>query len=106
MAAHFFSGGMMPSDELALLVCAPLELVSRWRWSGTHYRRTAEAWLANIDAHRDEALTVLRRLHGGDALPCLQRWRMFFMACAELFGYAGGQEWWVSHYLFERAGAR
>lgn len=106
MAAHFFSGGMMPSDELALRVCAPLELVSRWRWSGTHYRRTAEAWLANIDAHRDEVLTVLRRLHGGDALPWLQRWRMFFMACAELFGYAGGQEWWVSHYLFERAGAR
>ena len=105
MAAHFFSGGMMPSDELALRVCGGLQPVGRWRWSGMHYRRTAEAWLANLDAHHDEALGVLRRLHGADAQRWLQRWRMFFMACAELFGYAGGQEWWVSHYLFERPDA-
>ena len=106
MAEHFFSGGMMPSDELALRVCGPMQAVCRWRWAGTHYQRTAEGWLANLDAHRDEALIVLRRLYGTDASPWLQRWRMFFMACAELFGYAGGQEWGVSHYLFARAGER
>jgi cyclopropane-fatty-acyl-phospholipid synthase len=100
MAEHFFSGGIMPSDDLALRVCWPLHAICHWRWSGTHYQRTAEGWLANLDAHRDEALTVLRRQYGTDAPQWLQRWRMFFMACAELFGYAGGQEWGVGHYLF------
>ena len=105
MAAHFFSGGMMPSDELAPRLCGALQPLCRWRWAGTHYARTAEAWLANLDAHRDEALAALRRAYGEDASRWLQRWRMFFMACAELFGYADGHEWWVSHYLFERGGA-
>jgi len=102
MAEHFFSGGMMPSDELALRVCGPLQPVGRWRWSGTHYQRTAEAWLANLDAHRDEAIEVLRRVYAGDGFRWLQRWRMFLMACAEMFGHDRGREWWVSHYLFER----
>ena len=105
MAAHFFSGGMTPSDELAVRVCGALQLAGRWRLAGTHDRRTAQAWLANLDAHHGEALGVLRRLHGAAAQRWLQRWRMFFMACAELFGYADGQEWWVSHYLFERPDA-
>ena len=102
MSRHFFSGGMMPSDELALRVSGPLELVQRWRWDGTHYEKTANAWLANLDARRDEAMTVLEGVHGDEAAMWLQRWRLFFMACAELFGHRAGQEWWVSHYLFER----
>ena len=103
MSRYFFSGGMMPSDELAPRLAGALRLVERWRWDGTHYEKTANAWLANIDDARDAVMPVLERTYGaGQAAHWLQRWRLFFMACAELFGYRGGQEWWVSHYLFER----
>lgn len=102
MSRHFFSGGMMPGDELPLRFQDRLRFLARWRWDGTHYERTANAWLANVDAHRVAVLEVLAATYGHDAAQWLQRWRVFFMACAELFGYRQGQEWWVSHYLFER----
>jgi cyclopropane-fatty-acyl-phospholipid synthase len=103
MSQHFFSGGMMPSDDLALRFQDKLHLLERWRWDGTHYEKTANAWLANTDAQRNEILPILAATYGVDsAEQWLQRWRLFFMACAELFGYNHGQEWWVSHYLFER----
>ena len=103
MSRHFFSGGMMPSDELPLRLQGPLRLLERWRWDGTHYEKTANAWLENLDAARGEAMAVLERAYGREQAPLwLQRWRLFFMACAELFGHRGGQEWWVSHYLFQR----
>ena len=103
MSRYFFSGGMMPSDELALRFQDHLRIVQRWRWDGRHYEKTANAWLANLDAARSEVMPVLVETYGAaDAAIWLQRWRVFFMACAELFGYRNGQEWWVSHYLFER----
>ncbi len=103
MSRHFFTGGMMPSDDLALHCQDSLKLVNRWRWNGTHYEKTANAWLAEMDAKRALVTPVLKETYGEDGAEIWrQRWRVFFMACAELFGYDRGQTWWVSHYLFER----
>jgi cyclopropane-fatty-acyl-phospholipid synthase len=103
MSRHFFSGGMMPSDELGARFQCEMRLVSRWRWDGTHYERTANAWLANMDANREALWPILERTYGAESAEIWwNRWRIFFMACAELFGYRSGQEWWVSHYLFGR----
>ncbi len=103
MSRHFFSGGMMPSDDLALLCQDDLRLAQRWRWDGTHYQRTAEAWLANMDAQRDALMPLFERSYGAEAAGVWwMRWRLFFMSVAELFGWADGQHWWVSHYLFDK----
>jgi cyclopropane-fatty-acyl-phospholipid synthase len=80
-------------------------LVERWTLPGTHYARTAEAWLANLDAHRPEVHAIFARTYGpSEARRFLHYWRTFFMSCAELWAYAGGTEWLVSHYLFARKG--
>ena len=101
MSRNFFSGGMMPSDDLAALFQDDLRLLRRWRWDGTHYERTANAWLANMDARRATVWPQLERAYGDEAQLWWMRWRIFFMSCAELFGYERGTQWWVSHYLFE-----
>ncbi|CAN7640224.1 cyclopropane-fatty-acyl-phospholipid synthase [Pseudorhodoferax sp. LjRoot39] len=103
MSRHFFSGGMMPSDDLALQCQDDLRLLQRWRWDGRHYQRTAAAWLANMDAGQAALMPLLAATYGADQAGIWwQRWRLFFMAVEELFGHADGQQWWVSHYLFER----
>jgi cyclopropane-fatty-acyl-phospholipid synthase len=103
MSRYFFSGGMMPSEALAAEFQEHLTLRSQWRWDGTHYQRTARAWLDNLDARRAEAAPILARVYGPENTGLwMQRWRMFFMACEEMFGHRGGQEWWVCHYLFEK----
>jgi cyclopropane-fatty-acyl-phospholipid synthase len=103
MSRYFFSGGMMPSDDLPLMFQSDLNFVQRWRWDGTHYEKTANAWLANMDANRDVILRLFATTYGDDAAQTWWvRWRLFFMACAELFGYDKGQQWWVSHYLFTK----
>lgn len=106
MSRHFFTGGMMPSDGLPLDCQNSLPCVARWRWHGTHYEKTANAWLANMDAARERLWPVMEHTYGpAQAGLWWRRWRIFFMACAELFGFEEGQQWWVSHYLFEKAGA-
>jgi len=103
MSRHFFSGGMMPSDDMALHFQDDLKLVRRWRWDGRHYQRTSEAWLANMDAKREAVWPVLEATYGREqASVWWMRWRLFFLSVAELFGHEEGQQWWVSHYLFER----
>lgn len=107
MGRHFFSGGLMPSDDLPLRFQDDLRFLRRWRWEGRHYERTLNAWLANMDAHRAAIMPILEQTYGAEqATLWWQRWRIFFMACAELFGYDKGQQWWVSHYLFERPASR
>ncbi len=108
MSRHFFSGGMMPSDDLALHCQDDLRVLQQWRWDGTHYQRTAEAWLRNMDGRAATLMPLFRQTYGADASVWWVRWRLFFLSVSELFGYDGGQRWWVSHYLFEkrvRAGA-
>lgn len=103
MSRHFFSGGMMPSDDLALRFQDDLKLVDRWRWNGGHYARTSEAWLANMDASRADLMPLFESTYGREqAAVWWMRWRLFFMSVAELFAFEGGNCWWVSHYLFER----
>lgn len=104
MSKHFFSGGTMPADELFLRISGNLELEHRWRWSGKHYAQTSEDWVANIDQHREEILKLFNRdLSMAEAYRTFHRWRIFFLACAETFGFSNGQEWWVSHYLFKKS---
>ena len=103
MSRHFFSGGIMPSDSLPLRFQESLKLLAHWRWNGRHYARTCNAWLANMDGRQGAIWPTLVDVYGSDkAETWWMRWRMFFMACAELFSYDDGQQWWVSHYLFER----
>lgn len=102
MSAHFFSGGMMPSEDLATECQDALRQRQRWRWDGTHYQRTAEAWLRNMDRQRATLRPVFDGVYRGEAGIWWQRWRLFFMSVAELFGFEAGQRWAVSHYLFEK----
>lgn len=105
MAKYFFTGGIMPSDDLLLHFQKDLHVVGHWNVSGVHYQRTAEDWLRNMDAWREEILAVFARTYGADqALKWYVYWRVFFMSCAEVWGHRQGNEWIVSHYLFDRRG--
>lgn len=101
MGRHFFTGGLMPSKDLLSTCQNHLELHRQWRWRGIHYQRTAVAWLENLDRERSDVLQVFRQVYGDDEAELwFARWRIFFLACAELWGYRRGTEWHVSHYLF------
>jgi len=103
MGRHFFSGGIMPSYHLPLYFQEKLKLTRQWSWSGRHYELTANAWLANMDSQKQQIWPILVETYGIDqALTWWVRWRVFFMSCAELFGYDQGGEWFVGHYRFER----
>ena len=102
MGRHFFTGGLMPAADTLLHFQGALAIRQQWLLEGSHYEKTANHWLQQQDDNRDKVMAILREAYGDAAGLWFQRWRMFWMACAELFGYADGQEWMVSHYLFER----
>jgi cyclopropane-fatty-acyl-phospholipid synthase len=103
MAKYFFTGGTMPSKDLFLYFCSPLRLKEQWVVDGRHYQRTSEAWLANMDNHRTEIEALFAETYGPEAITrWWAYWRVFFLSCAELFGHADGQEWYVTHCLFEK----
>ena len=103
MAKYFFTGGIMPSDHLLYYFQRNLTITDHWRVDGRHYQRTAEDWLGNMDRNKQAILPILARTYGADQTTrWWVYWRVFFMSCAELWGYRGGQEWLVSHYLFTR----
>lgn len=103
MARHFFTGGLMPSADLFCNFQDDLRLQQQWQVNGEHYARTCEAWLSKQDAQEAEILHLFRQgLGEGEARLQTQRWRMFYMACAELFRFQGGEEWFVSHYRFSK----
>jgi cyclopropane-fatty-acyl-phospholipid synthase len=103
MSRHFFTGGQMPAHDLLLQFQDDLQLVADWRVNGTHYQRTAEHWLKNMDAHRAEILPLFAETYGAaHAEKWWAYWRVFYLSCAELWGYHHGEEWLVSHYLFKK----
>jgi cyclopropane-fatty-acyl-phospholipid synthase len=104
MAKYFFTGGIMPSDDLLLYFQNDLSIQDHWQVDGRHYSQTSEHWLENMDRHRTAIEPILAETYGADQVRrWWLYWRVFFMSCAELWGYANGQEWLVSHYLFRKS---
>lgn len=105
MGRHFFTGGIMPSRDLFAQFDRDLKIVKSWQVDGMHYAQTSEAWLRQLDQNRKQLLPLFANHPSGDsASVVLQRWRIFFLACAELFAFRQGQEWGVTHYLLEKQG--
>ena len=102
MARHFFTGGMMPSDELLLNFAEGFKLAGHWNIGGLHYSKTLEAWLKNMDGNKGNIMEIFEKAYRSEAKKFWAYWRVFFMACSETFAMGDGNEWQVSHYSFEK----
>jgi cyclopropane-fatty-acyl-phospholipid synthase len=103
LGRYFFTAGLMASHDLLFSFQKDLIVEDHWRLNGMHYKETADAWLSNLDSRRDQILPIVAETYGSDqAERWFQRWRIFFLACSELWGYANGEEWLVSHYRLKK----
>ena len=103
MAREFFTGGLMPSHDLLPSFDGHLKQETSWVLDGTHYEKTANAWLENLNRNEDAVKKLFDETYGAEqSKQWMWRWRLFFLACAELFGYKNGSEWGVSHYRFQK----
>jgi len=103
MARYFFAGGTMPSADLLFYFQRNLKMEKHWHVNGRHYQLTAEGWLQNMDKSAPRVMELLKQTYPkGTEVMWFNRWRAFFMACAELWGYKNGNEWIVAHYLFSK----
>jgi len=103
MSKYFFTGGIMPSDDLLFYFDDDLVKEQHWQVSGLHYHKTSEAWLSNMDKNKALIMPLFENTYGKEqAVKWWVYWRIFYMACAELWGYNNGDEWIVSHYLFKK----
>ena len=103
MSKYFFTGGIMPSDDLLLYFNKDMSIEKHRHVSGLHYAKTSEAWLVNMDKHKKEIMPIFENTYGkANAVKWWVYWRLFYMACAELWKYKNGEEWIVSHYLFNK----
>jgi cyclopropane-fatty-acyl-phospholipid synthase len=102
MAHYFFTGGIMPSVELLPKAAKGFNLVDQWMVNGVHYSKTLEAWLKKQDRHEKLIKEQFQKTYGKDTPLWIQRWRIFYLACSELFAFKQGEEWFVMHYLFSK----
>ena len=102
MGKYFFTGGIMPSHNLLDHFNNDLKIVKNWVVDGTHYHRTAESWLDNMDQNKDKISDIFKLTYGRNHTKWRVYWRIFFMACSELWKTSNGNEWQVSHYLFKK----
>lgn len=103
VARYFFKGGIMPSENLLLYFDDKFQIENRWKIPGTHYQKTCHAWLERMDKNKEQVLEIFKEVYGSkEAKRWMSYWRVFFMSCEELFGFKGGDEWYVTHYLLKK----
>jgi len=103
MSKYFFTGGIMPSDHLLFYFTDDFKVQNHWIVNGKHYKKTANAWLTNMDNNKDSIMKLFSQTYGEkEKIKWWVYWRVFFMSCAELWGFKNGEEWFVSHYLFKK----
>lgn len=101
MAKHFFTGGTMPSKDLLGRFQDDMALQRQWYINGRHYSKTLEDWLVRMDNHKSDIMPLFKDTYGAsNAVKWWVRWRVFYLACSELFAFENGDQWGVGHFAF------
>ena len=103
MAKYFFTGGIMPSTSLIPNAALGFKLEKKWAINGNHYSKTLDSWLNFHDKNESKIIEIFEKCYGKKSKLWSQRWRIFYLACSELFSFNEGNDWFVMHYLFKKA---